>query len=64
MNKTFLIGLGCMLVGAISVVWGCLTIPVIAIVKIVVGGAVGFVGYKIFSSPEAKKPSGLDYGND
>ena len=48
LNKNLLIGLGCMLVGAALVIAGLSRLPAIPIVSIVMGGAVGFSGYKIF----------------
>jgi len=47
-NKALCIGLGMMLVGGILVVVGLLNVPKMAVVEVLLGGAVGFVGYKIF----------------
>jgi len=47
-NKALCIGLGMMLVGGILVVVGLLNVPKMAAVEVLLGGAVGFVGYKIF----------------
>lgn len=62
MDKSTLIGFGSMLVGAILVVIGLLRIPVIPIVLIVIGGALGFGGYKIYENRRSDKPKDLNFG--
>lgn len=47
-TKVVLVGLGAMVVGGILVVVGLLQVPTLAKVLILVGGGVGFVGYKIY----------------
>ncbi|MFX0084316.1 MAG: hypothetical protein ACFFAU_01480 [Candidatus Hodarchaeota archaeon] len=49
MDKNRLYGVGGMMVGGALVVTGLLQIPVLPVVLIVVGGAVGFIGYKFFN---------------
>ena len=61
-TKVALIGIGAMLVGATLVVVGLLQIPVVPVVLILVGGAVGFVGYKIFENRKNAKPNDLYFG--
>jgi hypothetical protein len=61
-TKRTLVGLGAMLVGAILVVSGLLQIPVVPVVLILVGGVLGFIGYKIFENRGNTKPDDLVYG--
>lgn len=61
-NKRLLVGVGGMLVGGILVVAGLLRIPVVPVVLIILGGAVGFIGYKIYDLRGSDKPKGLEYG--
>lgn len=62
MNKSILIGFGCMLVGAILVIIGLLRIPVISVILILIGGALGFTGYKIYENRRSDKPNDLNFG--
>ncbi len=48
MDKKMLIGIGGMLVGGVLVVGGLLQIPVLPVVLIVIGGALGYVGNKVY----------------
>lgn len=61
-TKVTLVGCGAMLVGAILVITGLLQIPVLPVTLILVGGALGFVGYKIFESRKNIKPDNLIFG--
>ena len=61
-NKRLLVGIGCMLVGAVLVVTGLLGIPVVSVVKILIGGALGFVGYRIYERRRGGKPDDLNFG--
>lgn len=61
-NKRLLVGVGCMLVGGALVVAGLLRIPVVPVVLVLVGGAVGFVGYKIFENRGSEVPKDLELG--
>ena len=61
-NKRVLIGVGCMLVGAALVVIGLLQIPILPVVLILVGVALGFTGYKIYETRRGGKPDGMEYG--
>ena len=61
-NKRLLVGVGGMLVGGVLVVKGLTLIPGLPIVLILVGGALGFVGYKIFEKRGSNKPSDLNFG--
>ena len=61
-NKRLLVGVGCMLVGATLVVTGLLRIPVVPIVLILMGGTIGFVGYKIYELRRGSIPSDLNLG--
>lgn len=61
-NKKLAVGVGCMLVGGVLVVTGLLGIPVASVVKVLIGGAIGFVGYKVFESRRSNKPSDLNFG--
>ena len=61
-NKRLLVGVGCMLVGGILVVTGLLGIPGASVVKILLGGAIGFVGYVIFEKRRGYIPSDLNLG--
>ncbi len=61
-NKRLLIGLGSMLVGGVLVVVGLLKVPVVAAVLVLLGGTLGFVGYKIFENRRSDKPDDLVYG--
>jgi len=61
-NKRLLVGLGCMLVGGVLVVTGLLRVPVVPVVFILMGGSVGFVGYKIFESRRNDKPNDMNFG--
>ena len=48
LKKALYVGLGAMLVGGILVVVGLLNVPKVAVVQILLGGAIGFAGYTIF----------------
>ena len=48
LNKALLIGLSCMLIGVALVITGLSKLAIVPIVLIVMGGAIGFSGYKIF----------------
>ena len=61
-NKRLLVGIGCMLVGGALVVTGLLRIPVVPVVLIMIGGSIGFVGYKIFEARGGGIPSDLNLG--
>ena len=61
-NKRLAIGVGCMLVGGILVITGLLGIPVVSVVKVLIGGALGFVGYTIFEKRGSNKPDDLNFG--
>lgn len=61
-NKRLVVGVSCMLVGSALVVTGLLRIPVVPIVLILIGGAVGFVGYKIYELRRGSIPSDLNLG--
>lgn len=61
-NKRLLIGVGCMLTGGALVITGLTQIPGLPIVLILVGGALGFVGYKIFEKRRGNIPSDLELG--
>ena len=61
-NKRLLVGIGCMLVGGALVVTGLLRIPVIPVVLILIGGTLGFVGYRIFESKGTDIPRDLNLG--
>lgn len=61
-NKRLLVGVVCMLTGGALVIIGLTQIPGLPIVLILVGGALGFVGYKIFKSRKSDKPNDLNYG--
>ena len=61
-NKRLLVGVGCMLVGGVLVITGLLGIPVASVVKVLLGGALGFVGYKIFEKRGSSKPNDLNFG--
>lgn len=62
MNKKVLIGTGRMLLGGILVVIGLLRIPVIPVVLILVGGALGFTGYRLFETRRSDRPDDMIYG--
>jgi len=62
LGKRLLVGVGSMLVGAVLVVVGLIQIPVIAKVLILLGGTVGFVGYRIYEQRGKDKPDGMIYG--
>ena len=62
MNKRILIGTACMLVGGALVVIGLLKIPIVPVVLILIGGALGFSGYKIYETRRSDKPQDLVYG--
>ena len=61
-NKRVLVGIGAMLLGGVLVVTGLLRIPVVPIVLILVGGAVGFGGYKIYETRRRGIPGDLELG--
>lgn len=61
-NKRLLVGVGCMLVGGALFVTGLTQMPGLPIVLILIGGALGFVGYRIFESRRSDKPKGMEYG--
>lgn len=61
-NKRLAIGTGCMLVGGALVVIGLLKIPIVPVVLVLVGGAIGFVGYKIYETRRSDKPNDLNFG--
>lgn len=48
MNKQGLIGIAGMFVGGVLVIVGLLNIPVMSVVLIVLGGAVGFTGHYFY----------------
>ena len=48
MDKNTLYGLAGMLVGGVIVVTGLLKIAVLPVLLILVGGAIGFAGYRIY----------------
>lgn len=60
-TKRTLVAIGVMLVGGVLFVSGLLQIPVVPVVLILVGGALGFTGYKIFLSRN-NKPDDLIFG--
>ena len=61
-NKKLLIGVGCMLIGGSLVVTGLLRIPVVPIVLILMGGTLGFIGYKIYELRRSDIPNDLNFG--
>jgi len=52
-----------MLVGGALVVTGLLRIPVVPVVLILLGTALGFTGYKIYELRRSDKPNDLNYGS-
>lgn len=61
-NKRLAIGVGCMLVGGALVITGLFRLPIVPIVLILIGGAVGFVGYKIYEARNGGKPNDMNFG--
>ena len=61
-NKRLAVGVGAMLVGGALVVIGLLQIPPVPVILILIGGAIGFVGYKIFERRRGEIPSELNLG--
>lgn len=61
-NKRLLVGVGCMLVGGALVVAGLARLPGLPIVLILMGGALGFIGYRIYEKRNGGKPKGMEYG--
>lgn len=61
-NKRLLVGIGAMLVGGALFVTGLFRIPVVSIVLILMGGAIGFVGFYIYERRRGGKPNDLNYG--
>ena len=51
-----------MLVGGALVVKGLTLIPGLPIVLILLGGALGFVGYRIYELRRSDKPNDLNFG--
>ncbi len=49
MDKNMIYGVGGMLVGGSLVIGGLLQIHVLPVVLILVGGTIGFVGYKFYN---------------
>lgn len=61
-NKRLAVGVGCMLVGGALVITGLVKLPVVPFLLILTGGAVGFIGYKIYELRKSGKPNDMNFG--
>lgn len=61
-NKRVIVGICCMLVGGILIVIGLVQIPIVARVLILIGGTVGFIGYRIYELRRNNRPKDLNFG--
>ena len=61
-NKRLIIAVACILGGGLGVITGLLDVPKIAVIKVLVGSAVGFVGYYMYERRRSGKPKDMKYG--